>query len=57
MVKIDREACIGCGACASLCPHNFNLADDGKAEVISQEIISCTKEAADSCPVSVIMIS
>lgn len=56
MIKIDQEACIGCGACEALCSHNFKLADDGKAEVISQEIINCTQEAIDSCPVNVIKV-
>jgi ferredoxin len=57
MITLDREGCIGCGACVSLCPHNFNLDDDGKASVISQEIIDCTQEASDSCPVNVIKIN
>ncbi len=56
MITLDREACIGCGACSSLCSHNFKLADDGKADVISQEIINCTQEATDSCPVEAIKI-
>lgn len=56
MITLDREGCIGCGACSSLCSHNFNLDDDGKASVISQEIIDCTQEAIDSCPVNVIKI-
>jgi ferredoxin len=57
MIKLDREGCIGCGACEALCPHNFKLADDGKAKVISQDITDCTQEAADSCPVNVIKVS
>jgi ferredoxin len=57
MIKINHEGCIGCGTCVSLCPHNFNLAADGKAEVISQEVVDCTKEAVENCPVNVISIS
>ena len=56
MIQLDREACIGCGACVSLCAHNFKLGDDGKAEVVAQEIFACTEEAVESCPLAIIKI-
>jgi ferredoxin len=59
MVKItvDKEACIGCGACASICPASFEL-KDGKAYAKKASVakITCEKEAADSCPVNAIII-
>lgn len=56
-ISIDREKCIGCGACAALCPKSFRMKEN-KAVAIKAEIakISCEKEAADSCPVQVISI-
>lgn len=56
VVKIDKEACIGCGACTAVCPDMFELGSDGKAEVKSQKG-NCAKEAADGCPVNAIKIS
>lgn len=55
-LKIDKEACIGCGLCESICPHNFKLNDEAKAEVVSEELIGCTQEAVESCPVNAIKI-
>ena len=53
-VKVDQEKCIGCGACASICPDVFQMNDQGKAEVISQENLDCAKQAAESCPADAI---
>ena len=56
MVKIDKEKCIGCGACESACGKVFKLVG-GKAEVTdanSKE--KCVKEAKDICPVDAISV-
>lgn len=57
---IDRPGCIGCGLCPSICPEVFQMADDGLAETIVEEIPTgvegTAKEAAESCPVSVIAV-
>jgi ferredoxin len=57
--KVDREKCIGCGTCASLCGEVFELKDDGKSHVkpgADCEKAGCCKEAADSCPVKAITL-
>lgn len=53
---IDRNTCIGCGLCVTLCPQVFKLGEDGKAEVINQsaDTPSNIQNAIDSCPVGVI---
>jgi ferredoxin len=57
---IDRENCIGCGLCASVCAEVFEMADDGKAQVIVEEVPAslegCANDAKDQCPVSVISV-
>lgn len=55
MITVDQDACIGCGACASICPDVFSMNDDGKSEVISQSDLECAKNAAQSCPVQAII--
>ncbi len=52
-VTVDTEACIGCGACVSLCPDVFEL-KDGKSHVKGEG--GCAKEAADACPVNAISV-
>ena len=53
MVSVDKEKCIGCGMCVSLCPEIFEIGEDGKAKIISQEKKDC-KNAIESCPVEAI---
>lgn len=55
-VRIE-EGCIACGACESFCSDVFKVED---VATVDESKISgnedCIKEAADSCPVSVIQI-
>lgn len=57
---IDRENCISCGLCASICPEVYQMAEDGLAHVhadpVPESAEAAAKEAADSCPVSVITV-
>ena len=56
-VQVDKDLCIGCGLCTSLCGNVFSIDSDGKASVIS-EIDSSSEEsvndACGSCPVNAI---
>ena len=58
---IDRGGCISCGLCPTICPKVFRMGEDGPAEVYVDEVPSGeennAKEAAESCPVSVITVS
>ena len=57
--KVDKDACIGCGACQSLCEEVFKIGDDGYAEAKAKEITDeQIKEnavnAMESCPTNAI---
>jgi len=54
MVSVDKEKCIGCGACAAICPDGFEM-KEGKAEVKNGKA-KCIKEAAEGCPVQAIKV-
>ena len=53
-MKVDKKKCIGCGACAAVCPESFKMKGD-KAEATGKKT-ACTQEAADSCPVQAISL-
>jgi ferredoxin len=54
MVKIDKEACIGCGTCVAIAPEIFALGKDGKAYVKNPKGKGNLKDAIESCPVGAI---
>jgi ferredoxin len=58
---VDKDTCISCGLCPSLCPEVFEMEDDGKAGVITDEVPEgakdAAKEAEESCPVNAISVS
>lgn len=70
MVKVihDRNVCIGCGACAAVCPAHWEMNEDGKADlknskkegeatfILELEGEECNMEAATSCPVNCIHV-
>jgi len=59
MPKIDKNICLGCGACESICPKVFEIDDETqKAEVKADADLEknedCISEAIKSCPVEAI---
>lgn len=57
--KVDKDTCIGCGACINTCEEVFDYDDDGLAKVISntltdENIIDLATEAMNNCPVGAI---
>ena len=68
MVRVvhKRQECIGCAACVAVCPRYFEMASDGRSElkgskkVGKDEVLElakadCVQNAADVCPVAVIV--
>lgn len=57
---VDKETCIACGLCPSICSDVFQMEDDGKAGTIVEEVpenlISEAEEAEESCPVNAITV-
>lgn len=53
----EQDKCIGCGACAAVCPDNWVM-KDGKGAPKKTQVkeVGCNKEAADACPVQCIKV-
>ena len=65
-----KKECIGCGACAAVCPDFWEMDDEGMAhlkgstivdenlerEINKEEERACSQEAVDVCPVGVIKL-
>ena len=69
-VKVNKDACIGCGACAAICDEVFEINDEGLSEVkveensenkeefvsVKTELQDEVRDAADSCPTGAIEV-
>ena len=57
MFKVDKENCIGCGACVGTCDNVFDFDDDNLAYVKNQpnnENENLAIEAMENCPTNAI---
>ena len=59
-VKVNKDACIGCGACVAICDEVFEINDEGlseaKVEEVKEELQDEVRDAADSCPTGAIEV-
>ena len=57
-VKVNKDSCIGCGACAAICEGVFEIGDDGLSKVkldkVPEDKVDAAKEAIESCPTAAI---
>jgi len=69
MVSVIQEhnKCVGCGACAAICPKYWEMGGDGKAHlkgstgsgdeaILELPEAECNTDAANTCPVKCIRI-
>jgi len=63
----ERNLCVGCGACAAICPKYWEMSADGKSHlkgstttegkhILMVEDAECNTDAANACPVKCIHI-
>ena len=52
-MKVNKDKCLGCGACITMCPTKAIKFKDGKAEIDTDKCIKCGT-CKDICPVNAI---
>ena len=57
---VDKDLCIGCGICPTVCPEVFEMGGEGVAEVIGDavppEAEDSARSAEEQCPVEAIKV-
>ena len=57
-VVVNKDNCIGCGACEAVCPEVFQLNDEGLSTVICDNVAKDfednAREAVEGCPTNAI---
>lgn len=58
-VKVNKEDCIGCGACHAIAPEVFEMDDEGFAtvivDVVDKGMEDDVRDAVEGCPTSAIV--
>lgn len=57
---VDKDTCVGCGLCPTICSEIFEMDDDGKAKAseneIADKLVESAKDAEEQCPVEAIIV-
>ncbi len=56
-VEIKKDNCISCGLCINTAENTFGWDDNGKSEVINNEVTNEVVNIADMCPTGAIVIT
>jgi len=58
-IVVDKEKCISCGACMSICPKVFKRDGSGKSEVRDEAdiMLPCVDTAIEACPTQAISLN
>jgi NAD-dependent dihydropyrimidine dehydrogenase PreA subunit len=55
-LKLDKEKCVGCGMCATVCPHQVFTVGIGKASITELDRCMECGACALNCPVDAIAV-
>ena len=55
-LELDRAACVGCGRCLEVCPHQVFLLQDKKAVIVDRDACMECGACKRNCPVQAIAV-
>ena len=55
-LALDREKCIGCGMCTTVCPHTVFILNNGKVEIRDRDACMECGACSKNCPVEAISV-
>lgn len=55
-LRLDQEACIGCGMCQTVCPQTVFVLEQGKARISEQDACMECGACMMNCPVEAIWV-
>lgn len=59
-VKVNEDACIGCGACCAIADTVFEIGDNGLSEVkkdkVAEDEKQAVRDASEACPTGAIEV-
>ena len=56
-INLNREKCMGCGACLDICPHQLIRLAAGKAEITDKDACMECGACKINCPYSAIAVN
>jgi ferredoxin len=55
-LKLDTQACVGCGLCAQVCPHGVFELVEHKAHILDRDRCMECGACAQNCPVAALKV-
>jgi len=56
-LKLNKEACVGCGMCVTVCPHRIFEVRDKKAEILDFDACMECGACAQNCPTEALSVT
>jgi NAD-dependent dihydropyrimidine dehydrogenase PreA subunit len=56
-LRLDRDACVGCGMCEQVCPHGVLRLENGEAAILDFDGCMECGACAKNCPAHAIRVS